>query len=104
MRQERYRALDHATHFIAAGAQIESGKIELEGRDLLALSERDMCQVRGRALSMVFQEPMTSLHPLVTIGWQMQEAVRIRKRVSRRQARARPWSSSSASACPSPGR
>jgi oligopeptide/dipeptide ABC transporter ATP-binding protein len=69
--------------------QIESGKIELEGRDLLTLSERDMCQVRGRALSMVFQEPMTSLHPLVTIGWQIQEAVTIRERVSRRQARAR---------------
>jgi oligopeptide/dipeptide ABC transporter ATP-binding protein len=69
--------------------RIESGRIELEGRDLLGMSEREMRRVRGRAVSMVFQEPMTSLHPLFTVGWQIRESVMIHERVSRRQARAR---------------
>jgi oligopeptide/dipeptide ABC transporter ATP-binding protein len=69
--------------------RIESGKVELEGRDLLALSERDMRAVRGNDVSMIFQEPMTSLNPVYTAGWQIMEAIRLHQRKSRREARAR---------------
>jgi oligopeptide/dipeptide ABC transporter ATP-binding protein len=68
---------------------IESGRIELEGRDLLGMPEREMRRVRGRAVSMVFQEPMTSLHPLYPVGRQIRESVMIHERMSRRRARAR---------------
>jgi peptide/nickel transport system ATP-binding protein len=69
--------------------RIESGSIELEGRDLLKLSEREMRSVRGNAVSMVFQEPMTSLNPVYTAGWQIIEAIRLHQKKSRRQARER---------------
>ena len=57
-------------------AQIE-GEILFGGRDLLALREREMCAVRGRDIGMIFQEPMTALNPLQTIGAQVAETVRI---------------------------
>jgi oligopeptide/dipeptide ABC transporter ATP-binding protein len=68
---------------------IEGGSIELEGRDLLALSEKEMRSVRGNRISMIFQEPMTSLNPVYTVGWQIVEAVRLHKKASRKEARAR---------------
>ncbi|BBK32327.1 peptide/nickel transport system ATP-binding protein [Stella humosa] len=52
------------------------GQILLEGKDLGALSEREMRRIRGNSLSMIFQEPMTSLNPVVTVGYQIAEAVR----------------------------
>ncbi len=70
-------------------ATIESGSITLEGRDLLALPEGAMRAVRGDLISMVFQEPMTSLNPVYTAGFQIGEALRLHRRKSRRQARAR---------------
>ncbi len=69
--------------------RIESGSVELEGRDLLQLPERDMRAVRGNQISMIFQEPMTSLNPVYTAGWQIMEAVRLHQKKSRAQARAR---------------
>jgi peptide/nickel transport system ATP-binding protein len=69
--------------------RIESGSVELEGRDLLRLPEREMRAVRGNHVSMIFQEPMTSLNPVYTAGWQIMEAVRLHQRKSRAQARAR---------------
>jgi peptide/nickel transport system ATP-binding protein len=69
--------------------RIESGSIELEGRDLLKLPEREMRAVRGNAVSMIFQEPMTSLNPVYTAGWQIVEAIRLHTKKSRRQARER---------------
>jgi len=69
--------------------RIESGAIELEGRDLLQLPEREMRAVRGNAVSMIFQEPMTSLNPVYTAGWQIIEAIRLHQKKSRRDARAR---------------
>ncbi len=69
--------------------RIESGSVELEGRDLLQLPEREMRAVRGNDVSMIFQEPMTSLNPVYTAGWQIVEAVRLHQRKSRAQARAR---------------
>ncbi len=69
--------------------RIESGAVELDGRDLLRLSERDMRGVRGNFVSMIFQEPMTSLNPVYTVGWQISEAIVLHERSSRRQARDR---------------
>jgi len=65
---------------------IESGAIEFEGRDLLTLSERDMRGVRGNHISMVFQEPMTSLNPVYTVGSQIVEAIRLHQKRSRADA------------------
>jgi len=69
--------------------RIESGAVELEGRDLLRLPEREMRAVRGNDVSMIFQEPMTSLNPVYTVGWQIMEAIRLHQKKSRREARAR---------------
>jgi oligopeptide/dipeptide ABC transporter ATP-binding protein len=70
-------------------ARIEGGRVELEGRDLLALPEREMREVRGNVVSMIFQEPMTSLNPVYTVGWQIMEAWRLHRKKSRGEARAR---------------
>src|SRR5690606_23130496 len=64
-----------------------AGAVRLGGRDLLSLGEPEMCRVRGREVSMVFQEPMTALNPLQTIGAQVAETVRIHDGASRREAR-----------------
>jgi oligopeptide/dipeptide ABC transporter ATP-binding protein len=68
---------------------IERGSIELRGRDLLRLSEREMQDVRGNEISMIFQEPMTSLNPVYTVGAQVVEAIRLHQKKSRREARDR---------------
>jgi peptide/nickel transport system ATP-binding protein len=67
-------------------ARIEAGRIWFGGRDLLTLSEAEMRQVRGNAISMIFQEPMTSLDPVMTVGRQIAEAIEIHQGLSRQQA------------------
>jgi oligopeptide/dipeptide ABC transporter ATP-binding protein len=69
--------------------RIESGEIVYKGRDLLKLSEPEMQRVRGREIAMVFQEPMTSLNPVLTIGRQLTEGLEIHMRMGPEQARAR---------------
>ncbi|MBI4515534.1 MAG: ABC transporter ATP-binding protein [Deltaproteobacteria bacterium] len=64
-----------------------SGAIVFDGRDLLALSERDMREVRGNDIAMVFQEPMSSLNPVFTAGNQIAEAVRLHQQLGRQAAR-----------------
>ncbi len=66
--------------------RIQSGLIELAGRDLLALPESAMRAVRGNEVSMVFQEPMTSLNPVYTVGAQIVEAIRLHQKRGRRDA------------------
>lgn len=66
-----------------------TGEISLEGRDLMRLSEPRMCAVRGGEIGIVFQEPMTALNPLHTIGAQVAETVQIHARVSRSEALSR---------------
>ena len=66
--------------------RVDRGSILFEGRDLLTLSEREMLQVRGGEIAMIFQEPMTSLNPVYTIGDQIVEAVRLHQDVNRKQA------------------
>jgi len=68
--------------------RIVGGQVRLEGRDLLALEEMEMRDVRGNAISMIFQEPMTSLNPVLTIGDQVSEAIRLHRDVSAREAMA----------------
>ena len=65
------------------------GSIVFKGRDLISASEREMMGVRGNDITMVFQEPMTSLNPLHTISRQIGEILRIHRGVSERQARER---------------
>ena len=71
------------------GVHIDAGSIRLNGEDLGALSEAEMCQVRGGRIGMVFQEPMTALNPVQTIGDQVAEAVRLHSGASRKEALAR---------------
>ncbi len=66
--------------------EIVAGEIWFDGRDLLRLSDEEMRKVRGNDIAMIFQEPMTSLNPVFTIGDQIAEAVRLHKRVSQREA------------------
>lgn len=70
-------------------SRITGGRILFEGRDLLAASERDLSAVRGNDIAMIFQEPMTSLNPVYTVGDQIAEVVRTHRGVGRRQALAR---------------
>jgi oligopeptide/dipeptide ABC transporter ATP-binding protein len=69
--------------------RIESGRVLFKGRDLLAISEPEMEHVRGREIAMVFQEPMTSLNPVLTIGRQLTEGLEIHLNMSPPAARAR---------------
>ena len=69
--------------------RIASGRVVLEGRDLLALDEEAMRDVRGKDLAMIFQEPMTSLNPVLTIGSQIAEVVLLHEKVSRKEAWAK---------------
>ncbi|MEN9808941.1 MAG: hypothetical protein RLZZ488_508 [Pseudomonadota bacterium] len=66
---------------------IRSGEILFEGRNLLKLSEEEMRTLRGNKISMIFQEPMTSLNPVFTIGDQISEVFRIHRGKSKKEAR-----------------
>ncbi|HOK32120.1 MAG TPA: ABC transporter ATP-binding protein [Limnochordia bacterium] len=67
--------------------KIEGGVIEFEGRDLLKLSEAEMRHIRGNEISMIFQEPMTSLNPVFTVGNQIMEAIMLHQGVGKTEAR-----------------
>ena len=68
---------------------IVSGQIFLQGRNVLELSEAEMRGIRGADISLIFQNPMTSLNPALTIGWQLQEALLVHQRLPRAHARRR---------------
>ena len=65
------------------------GQILLDGRDLNGLSERRLSRIRGREIAMIFQEPMSALDPVFTVGQQIGEAIRVHFKVGRREARER---------------
>ncbi len=69
--------------------KVVGGEVRFKGRELLALPEREMRRIRGNQLSMIFQEPMTSLNPVYTVGEQIGETVRLHQGLDRKQARAR---------------
>ncbi len=66
--------------------RIESGKIYFEGCNLLELSSADMRKIRGNKISMIFQDPMTSLNPVFKIGKQISEAIKLHQGVSQKEA------------------
>jgi peptide/nickel transport system ATP-binding protein len=66
-----------------------SGEIRLEGRELVALPEHEMRALRGRTVSMIFQDPLSALHPYFTVGAQIAEAYQVHHKVSRKEARDR---------------
>ena len=70
-------------------AKIVAGEVLFDGRDLAKLSERELENVRGREIAMIFQDPMTSLNPTLTIGTQITETIRRHFDVSKSQARKR---------------
>jgi oligopeptide/dipeptide ABC transporter ATP-binding protein len=69
--------------------RIVSGRIVMNGKNLLDLSERQMCNIRGDDIAMIFQEPMTSLNPVLTCGFQIMEAVVLHQGVGKKEARLR---------------
>src|SRR5690606_12155133 len=68
---------------------IEAGQVLLRGQDLLQLSERQMREVRGGEIAMIFQDPMTSLNPVLAIGRQLTESITLHLGYNRQQARDR---------------
>ncbi|MGH7445727.1 MAG: ATP-binding cassette domain-containing protein, partial [Longimicrobiales bacterium] len=69
------------------GEILEGSSVRFAGRELLTLTEKDMRAVRGNDIAMIFQEPMTSLNPVFTVGEQIAETIRLHRDVSRRDAR-----------------
>src|ERR1700693_62604 len=73
---------------LTRGARV-SGQALFEGRDLLAMSDDDLRQVRGAEISMIFQDPLSSLHPYYRVGWQISEMIRAHQNVQAGEARKR---------------
>jgi peptide/nickel transport system ATP-binding protein len=72
---------------IALPGRIVNGEILFDGKDLLRLSDAEMRQMRGDDIAMIFQDPMTSLNPVFRVGEQIAEALRLHRKLSRREAR-----------------
>ncbi len=70
-------------------AYVEGGRVLFQGKDLLTLPEKELQRIRGKEISMIFQEPMTSLNPVFTVGHQIEETIRVHEAVSRAEARRR---------------
>jgi oligopeptide/dipeptide ABC transporter ATP-binding protein len=68
------------------GGRITDGSVKLDGRDLVGLSEADLRSVRGNEIAMIFQDPLTSLDPTKTIGYQVSEPVRLHRGLSKKEA------------------
>ena len=68
--------------------RITGGSIRLDGQELTALPDKAMQRIRGKDMAMIFQEPMTSLNPVITVGRQMREALLLHENVSRAEAKA----------------
>ena len=72
---------------VAPPGKIVGGEILFEGKDLIKLPESEMRQLRGDDIAMIFQDPMTSLNPVFTVGEQIAEALRLHRKLSRKEAR-----------------
>jgi len=71
---------------VSPPGRMVGGEVLFEGRDLLKLAEPEMRAMRGNDMAMIFQDPMTSLNPVYTVGEQIAEAIRLHRRVSKREA------------------
>jgi oligopeptide/dipeptide ABC transporter ATP-binding protein len=73
---------------LTQGARV-SGSAQFEGRELLGMSDADLRRIRGAEIGMIFQDPLSSLHPHYRVGWQIMEMIRAHERISKKQARQR---------------
>ena len=73
---------------LAGNSMVENGEILYDGRDLLKISEEEMCKIRGDKISMIFQDPLSALDPIVKIGKQITEAMLLKNKTNRKRARA----------------
>jgi peptide/nickel transport system ATP-binding protein len=89
---------------ISSPGKIAGGEISFEGEDLLAASEERMREIRGDDIAMIFQDPMTSLNPVYTVGEQIAEALRLHRGMSRSEARAATIQAMTEVAIPDPAR
>jgi oligopeptide/dipeptide ABC transporter ATP-binding protein len=89
---------------IAPPGKIVGGEIIFDGQDLLRLSNAEMRAIRGDDIAMIFQDPMTSLNPVYTVGEQIAEALRLHRMLSRKQARAAAIEAMSEVSIPDPAR
>jgi peptide/nickel transport system ATP-binding protein len=80
------------------------GRVLHGGRDLMRLSQKEIRSIRGREIAMIFQDPMTALTPVYTVGWQIAEQLRAHERMSGRRARARTVELLAEVGIPNPGR
>ena len=71
---------------LAANGRVTSGEVWFEGRDLLKVSEEEMSELRGCKIAMVFQDPMISLNPVRTIGWQISESLHLHQNLPKEAA------------------
>ena len=67
-------------------ARVPAGEIEFEGKDLLKISEEDMQKIRGKEISMIFQDPMTALNPIMRVGEQIAEVIRLHEHCSKHES------------------
>jgi oligopeptide/dipeptide ABC transporter ATP-binding protein len=74
---------------LSRNGRVTSGRAVFEGRDLIGLSDRELRRIRGRDIAMIFQDPMTSLNPVLTIGRQIRESLQTHLGLDRKQAEAR---------------
>ena len=74
---------------LGKGGKVTSGQVLFEGKDLLSMTERELDEVRGDRLTMIFQDPLTSLNPVFTIGSQMTESIRAHMGLGKDEARER---------------
>ena len=72
---------------LAGNSIVEGGEIFYDGKDLLRISEEEMCKIRGDKISMIFQDPLSSLNPIVKIGKQITEAMLLKNKSSRKEAK-----------------
>ena len=89
---------------IAPPGKIVGGEIVFDGKNLLKLSDAEMRQIRGDDIAMIFQDPMTSLNPVFTVGEQIAEALRLHRKLSRPDARAAAIEAMQEVAIPDPAR
>ena len=90
------------TRLVSPPGRIVGGEILLNGCDLLSKSDKEMRQVRGAQISMIFQEPMTALNPVLEVGFQIAEAVLAHEKVSKREAWSRAVEAMKAVSIPDP--
>jgi peptide/nickel transport system ATP-binding protein len=74
---------------LGSSGKVVNGSIRFEGKDLLKLSKKEMRQIRGNNIAMIFQEPLTSLNPVFTVGYQIRETILIHEKVSKDAAKQR---------------